>query len=65
MRTARSRTVANALSIGYEVRRCVQCSAGKSKNASSASRFNHHEQIELAFGCAMLGDVDVEVVDRL
>ena len=33
----RSRTVANGDSIRFDVRRCRQCSAGKSKNASSAS----------------------------
>ncbi len=38
MRTVRWRTVANTLSIGFVVRKCVQCSAGKSKNVSSASR---------------------------
>ena len=38
MRTVRCRTVANTLSIGFDVRRCVQCSAGKSKNVSSVSR---------------------------
>jgi len=32
------RTVAKALSIGFGVRRCVQCSAGKSKNLNNASR---------------------------
>ena len=37
-RTARCRTVANTLSIGFDVRRWSQCSAGKSKKASSASR---------------------------
>src|SRR5712672_2398268 len=35
--TVRCRTVANTLSIGFDVRRWSQCSAGKSKNASSAS----------------------------
>ena len=38
MRTVRWRTVAKALSIGFDVRRCVQCSAGKSKNASRSLR---------------------------
>ena len=33
----RSRTVANGDSITLEVRRCVQCGAGKSKKVSSAS----------------------------
>src|SRR5580704_16814501 len=37
-RTVRCRTVANVLSMGLVVRRCFQCSAGKSWNASSASR---------------------------
>ena len=32
------RTVANTLSIGFEVRRWSQCSAGKSKKASSVLR---------------------------
>src|SRR6266851_3678056 len=36
--TVRCRTVANTLSIGFEVRRWSQCSAGKSKKASRASR---------------------------
>src|SRR5260370_21786311 len=36
--TVRCRTVANTLSIGFDVRRWFQCSAGKSKKASSASR---------------------------
>jgi hypothetical protein len=36
--TVRCRTVANTLSIGFDVRRWSQCSAGKSKKASSASR---------------------------
>ena len=35
MRMVRWRTVAKALSIGFDVRKCVQCSAGKSKNVSS------------------------------
>ena len=30
VRTVRCRTVAKTLSIGFEVRRCSQCSAGKS-----------------------------------
>jgi branched-chain amino acid transport system substrate-binding protein len=38
VRTVRCRTVANTLSIGFDVRRWSQCSAGKSKNASSDSR---------------------------
>src|SRR6267378_501982 len=38
VRTVRWRTVANTLSIGFDVRRWSQCSAGKSKKASSASR---------------------------
>src|SRR6187200_116021 len=38
VRTVRCRTVANTLSIGFDVRRWSQCSAGKSKKASSASR---------------------------
>ena len=33
----RSRTVANGGSITFDVRRCFQCSAGKSKNVSSTS----------------------------
>ena len=33
VRTVRWRTVAKALSIGFDVRRCVQCSAGKSKKS--------------------------------
>jgi hypothetical protein len=37
VRTVRWRTVANTLSIGFDVRRWSQCSAGKSKKASSAS----------------------------
>ena len=37
VRTVRCRTVANTLSIGFDVRRWPQCSAGKSKNASIAS----------------------------
>src|SRR6266852_5743479 len=36
--TVRCRTVANTLSIGFDVRRWSQCSAGKSKKASRASR---------------------------
>src|SRR4051794_19993608 len=38
VRTVRCRTVANTLSIGFDVRRWSQCSAGKSKKASRASR---------------------------
>src|ERR1700687_3334043 len=38
VRTVRCRTVANTLSIGFDVRRWSQCSAGKSKNANSDSR---------------------------
>src|SRR4029078_11114517 len=38
VRTVRCRTVANTLSIGFDVRRWSQCSAGKSKNASRAVR---------------------------
>src|SRR3974390_1706161 len=38
VRTVRWRTVANTLSIGIDVRRWSQCSAGKSKKASMASR---------------------------
>ena len=38
VRTVRCRTVAKTLSIGFVVRRCCQCSAGKSKKASMASR---------------------------
>ena len=38
VRTVRCRTVANTLSIGFDVRRWSQCSAGKSKKASNASR---------------------------
>src|ERR1700730_14859817 len=37
-RTVRCRTVAKVLSMGFVVRKCFQCSAGKSENASSASR---------------------------
>jgi hypothetical protein len=37
-RTVRWRTVANELSMTLVVRRCFQCSAGKSKKTSSASR---------------------------
>ena len=37
VRTVRCRTVANTLSIGFEVRRWSQCSAGKSKKVSSLS----------------------------
>ena len=37
--TVRCRTVANTLSIGLEVRKWPQCSAGKSKNASIACLF--------------------------
>lgn len=33
----RSRTVANVDSMGFVVRRWIQCSAGKSKNASSSA----------------------------
>lgn len=33
----RRRTVANGDSITFDVRRCFQCSAGKSKNVSSTS----------------------------
>lgn len=33
----RRRMVANVNSIGFVVRRWIQCSAGKSKNASSSS----------------------------
>ena len=36
--SVRSRTVANVLSIGFDVRTCFQCSAGKSYNASRAAR---------------------------
>ena len=38
MTLVRSLTVAKLLSIGFVVRRCRQCSAGKSKNAVSASQ---------------------------
>src|SRR5215468_3285854 len=38
VRTVRCRTAANTLSIGFDVRRWSQCSVGKSKKASSASR---------------------------
>src|SRR5215468_9507004 len=38
VRTVRCRTAANTLSIGFDVRRWSQCSAGKSKKASRASR---------------------------
>jgi hypothetical protein len=38
VRTVRCRTVTNPLSIGFDVRRWSQCSAGKSKKASKASR---------------------------
>src|SRR5712672_265334 len=38
VRTVRCRTVANTLSIGFDVRRWSQCSAGKSKKAIRASR---------------------------
>ena len=38
VRTVRCRTVANTLSIGFDVRRWFQCSAGKSKKVSRASR---------------------------
>ena len=37
-RMVRCRTVAKVLSMGLVVRKCFQCSAGKSQNASSASR---------------------------
>ncbi|MGC0394378.1 hypothetical protein ABIF91_006764 [Bradyrhizobium sp. USDA 241] len=36
VRTVRWRTVAKTLSIGFELRRWIQCSAGKSKKASRA-----------------------------
>ena len=39
VRTVRWRTVANTLSIGLDVCRWSQCSAGKSKKASGVSRF--------------------------
>ena len=36
VRTVLCRTVANTLSIGFVVRRWIQCSAGQSKKASNA-----------------------------
>ena len=53
MRTVRCRTVAKALSIGFDVRRCVQCSAGKSKNVNSASRSLSRQSTALS----NLGDI--------
>jgi len=38
VRTVLCRTVANTLSMGFVVRKSSQCSAGKLKKASSASR---------------------------
>ena len=43
------RTVANTLSIGFEVRRCVQCSAGKSKNVSIVSRSLRRQSTALSY----------------
>ena len=49
MRTVRCRTVAKALSIGFDVRRCVQRSAGKSKNVNSASRSLSRQSTALSY----------------
>ena len=49
MRTVRWRTVAKALSIGFDVRRCVQCSAGKSKNVNNASRSLRRQSTALSY----------------
>src|SRR5271156_4220113 len=49
MRTVRCRTVAKALSIGFDVRRCVQCSAGKSKNVNNASRSLRRQSTALSY----------------
>jgi hypothetical protein len=50
-----SRTVANGDSITFDVRRCFQCSAGKSKNVSSTSA--SFSRVVTAFGVlrAVLG----------
>jgi hypothetical protein len=59
VRTVRCRTVAKTLSIGFDVRRWSQCSAGKSKKASSASR-SFVRQATAVLGAVFVG----EHVDR-
>src|SRR6516165_6122348 len=56
VRTVRSCTVANTLSIGFDVRRWSQCSAGKSKKASRASRsFVRHDCLVVP-GTVLVGE---------
>src|SRR5207244_5040394 len=59
--TVRCRTVANTLSIGFDVRRWSQCSAGKSKKASSASRSFVRQATALSYLAPYLS---AEHVDR-
>jgi hypothetical protein len=49
MRTVRCRTVAKALSIGFDKRRCVPCSAEKSKNVNNASRSLSRQSTALSY----------------
>src|SRR6516165_10568487 len=56
VRTVRSCTVANTLSIGFDVRRWSQCSAGKPKKASRASRsFVRHDCLVVP-GTVLVGE---------
>jgi hypothetical protein len=60
MRTVRCRTVAKALSIGFDKRRCVPCSAEKSENVNNASR---EQEIEgfVVFGHVFLGEAKIVI----
>jgi len=52
-RIVRCRTVAKVLSMGFVVRRCFRCSAGKSWNASRASRSLIRQRVAFAVKAAL------------